>query len=50
VKDKPPAILTNTNENDFFPLVENPILRFLLYTFVWVIGIALMIVPSAAIV
>jgi len=50
VKDKPTSILANTNDNDFFPAVESPLCRFCLYAVVWVGGIALMILPAAAIV
>jgi len=48
VKDKVTSILDNTKDNDFFPMVEKPIYRFLLYVVVWIVGSILVIVPAAA--
>jgi hypothetical protein len=48
VKDKVTSILDNTKDNDFFPMVEKPLYRFLLYTVVWVVGGILIILPAAA--
>lgn len=50
MKDKPPSVLIATKDNDFFPNIENRLLRFCLYSAVWLIGTALMILPAAAIV
>jgi len=49
VKDKPTSILTNTSDNDFFPAVEKPLLRAGLYTTVWLVGMALLILAPMAI-
>jgi hypothetical protein len=48
VKDKVTNILDNTKDNDFFPMVEKPLYRFLLYAVVWVISGILVILPAAA--
>ena len=48
MKDKVTSILDNTKDNDFFPMVEKPLYRFLLYTVVWVVGGILIILPAAA--
>tara|TARA_S200002703_G_scaffold90083_1_gene77707 strand:- start:623 stop:790 length:168 start_codon:yes stop_codon:yes gene_type:complete len=48
VRDKVTSILDNTKDNDFFPMVEKPLYRFLLYTVVWIVGGILIILPAAA--
>ena len=48
MKDKVTSILDNTKYNDFFPMVEKPLYRFLLYTVVWIVGGILIILPAAA--
>jgi hypothetical protein len=49
VKDKNTPILTNTSDNDFFPAVEKPLFRAGLYTTVWLVGMALLILAPMAI-
>jgi hypothetical protein len=49
VKDKEIPILTNTSDNDFFPAVYKPLLRAGLYTAVWLVGMALLILAPIAI-
>ena len=48
MRDKVTSILDNTKDNDFFPMVEKPLYRFLLYTVVWIVGGILIILPAAA--
>jgi hypothetical protein len=49
VKDKEVPILTNNTDNDFFPAVERPLVRVGLYTSMWVVGMALLIIIPIAI-
>ena len=41
-------IIIRANDKEFFPLVGNYLLRFLLYTLVWLIGIGIAVVPAWA--
>ncbi len=49
IKDKEIPILTNNTDNDFFPAVEKPLIRVSLYTTMWVVGMALLIIIPIAI-
>ena len=49
MKDKEITILTNNNDNDFFPAVEKPLARVGLYTTMWLVGMALLILTPIAI-
>jgi hypothetical protein len=49
VKDKEVTILTNNTDNDFFPAVERPLVRVGLYTTMWIVGMALLIIIPIAI-
>jgi len=49
VKDSHQTIITRANDREFFPLVNNPIKRILLYVLVWLGGTALMVGPAWAI-
>ena len=48
MKDNQQTIITRANDREFFPLVNNPIKRGLLYVLVWVVGTALMVGPAWA--
>ena len=48
MKDHQQAIITRANDREFFPLVNNPFKRFLLYAVVWLTGAALMVGPAWA--
>ena len=49
MKDNHQTIITRANDREFFPLVNSPFKRFLLYALVWVGGTALMVGPAWAI-
>ena len=49
MKDKEIPILTNNNDNDFFPAVEKPLARVGLYTTMWLVGMTLLILAPVAI-
>ncbi len=48
MKDSHQTIITRANDREFFPLVNNPIKRILLYVLVWLAGTALMVGPAWA--
>ena len=41
-------IIIRANDKEFFPLVSNFILRFLLYMLVWLLGIGVAVAPAWA--
>jgi len=43
-------IIVRTNDKDFFPLVSKPLLRLLLYTLVWLVGVGCTVGPAWAVV
>ena len=49
MKDKEVTILTNNTDNEFFPAVEKPLVRVGLYTTMWIVGMALLIIVPIAI-
>ena len=49
MKDSHQTIITSANDREFFPLVNNPLKRILLYVLVWLGGTALMVGPAWAI-
>jgi len=48
VKESHQTIITRANDREFFPLVNHPFKRFLLYTLVWIGGTTLMVGPAWA--
>jgi len=48
VNNKHQEIIIRANDKEFFPLVSNFILRFLLYMLVWLLGIGVAVGPAWA--
>tara|TARA_R100000049_G_C1862609_1_gene25494 strand:+ start:222 stop:392 length:171 start_codon:yes stop_codon:yes gene_type:complete len=48
VNNEHQEIIIRANDKEFFPLVGNFFLRFLLYALVWLMGIGLTVIPAWA--